>query len=79
VTALPDEQNVHSMRDFLRGVLEEVDEFDTRLHQARGHVRQRLHALELAEDPEFEEDVRRVLEDPGPALTAEEFRALYSV
>jgi hypothetical protein len=85
LSSLPQEQaNVTLMRDFLRETLEAADEFHVRYHRGRDTLRARLHALELAEDPVFQEEVGVLAEELGSGqgtlgLTVEEFHHRFSL
>jgi hypothetical protein len=73
---------VTSMRDFLHGMLEEATRIDGLVHDAILRLRERIYALELAEDPDFLAEHREFSEqakagEVGPGLTAEEFAKRY--
>jgi hypothetical protein len=78
--------SVVSMRGFLHDVLDNALEIDRQLHTSIHGLRERIHALDLAEDPEFRQRVQTLSEridaDPtvgDPGLTSEEFAAKYLV
>jgi hypothetical protein len=78
----PAAKSVSGIKDFLRGTLADIEAVEVRLHEARDLVREKLHALELAGDPDFQEALG-LLEasiDKGdfPAgVPAEEFHERY--
>jgi hypothetical protein len=78
-----DMASVSSIRGFLLGFLDEALTIDRQLHQAIEHLRVRVHALELAEDPQFVHEHKEFSEAvsagkyQGASLTAEEFAARY--
>lgn len=77
--------SVTTVRGFLQGFLDEALAVDASLHQAIEHLRVRIYALGLADDPEFQAEHREFseqltagkVEDDG--LTAEEFASRYLV
>jgi hypothetical protein len=78
----PVEGNASGIKEFLREALTDINEVDSRLHAARDLFRQRLRAIELAGDPEFQEALRLLEEaaDQGevPAvITQDEIRKRY--
>lgn len=75
------EPPVTSIRDFLEDILEEAVELRSQMDEGIRRLRERIHALRLAEDAQF---VREHLEfsknydpDAEPGLTREEFAELY--
>lgn len=67
--------NVRPIKDFLRSTLREVDEL-------RKYLRERLYALQLAEDPTFHDDLallqeRLGAEEAPKTIDADEFRRKY--
>ena len=80
------EGSVTSVRGFLADMLDTAIAIDRQLHDNIHSLRERVHALDLAEDPDFRATVGtlrdRLAADPTlgeRGLTADEFAAKYLV
>lgn len=76
------EDNVHSIRDFVAELLAETDATIDHLQQTRDRLRIHLHALELAEDDEFQSEtaaaVARVERGEVTFMTVDDLRARFA-